>query len=163
MVWSPVAWAYKQVVTSAKLQQMVDNIVAHDHRADGTQGAPLMSGWTPVTGIVRAVNWGTVSARYRRLDRANGSLVLLEVTATRLNSDLRFGSSGNVVDTPVLSGMPAALRPVARRYLRGQYGGVALLNAYLNTTGQIGIGSGQTNASVPEGGTITIGDLLWLD
>jgi hypothetical protein len=39
MVYSPVVWAFKDQITSAKLAQMQENIRAHDHRADGSQGA----------------------------------------------------------------------------------------------------------------------------
>lgn len=40
MAFTPVAWAYKDLVTSVKLAAMVENTRAHDHRADGSQGAP---------------------------------------------------------------------------------------------------------------------------
>lgn len=43
MAFAAVAWAYKELVTSAKLGQMVENTRTHDHRMDGTQGAPVGS------------------------------------------------------------------------------------------------------------------------
>lgn len=50
MAHSPVVWAFKDLVTSAKLAQMVENTKVHDHRADGTQGDPfghlLSPAWT---------------------------------------------------------------------------------------------------------------------
>jgi len=44
MAWNPVAWLYKDEATAAKLQQMVDNDAAHDHRRDGSQGDPKRVG-----------------------------------------------------------------------------------------------------------------------
>lgn len=42
MAFSAVTWAFKDQITSAKLAQMQENIRAHDHRGDGTQGAPIL-------------------------------------------------------------------------------------------------------------------------
>lgn len=39
MAFTTVAWAFKDIITSAKLAAMVENIRAHDHRADGSQGS----------------------------------------------------------------------------------------------------------------------------
>lgn len=41
MTFAAVAWRYKDLLTSARLQQMADNVRDHDHRADGSQGAPF--------------------------------------------------------------------------------------------------------------------------
>lgn len=40
MAFVDVVWAFKDVIASSKLAQMVTNTREHDHRADGTQGAP---------------------------------------------------------------------------------------------------------------------------
>lgn len=40
MAWSAVSWAYKDVITSAKLAQMVENVRVHDH-ATTDQGQRL--------------------------------------------------------------------------------------------------------------------------
>lgn len=55
------SWAYKDVITSAKLAQMVENTRAHDHRADGSQGSPLGALGDPVafTGPAVAAGGGT--------------------------------------------------------------------------------------------------------
>lgn len=54
MAWSAVTWAYKDLVTSAKLAQMQENIRTHDHRADGTQGDP--------TGNIAGPTYGAAAA-----------------------------------------------------------------------------------------------------
>jgi hypothetical protein len=59
MTFSAVAWAYKDLVTSAKLAQMVENTRAHDHRADGSQGAP-----TPAATIANLGNQATATATF---------------------------------------------------------------------------------------------------
>lgn len=41
MVFANVAWRYKDPLTAAKLEQMAENLRVHDHRNDGSQGAPL--------------------------------------------------------------------------------------------------------------------------
>lgn len=41
MSFQSVTWAFKDLVTSAKLSQMVENTRTHDHRADGSQGDPM--------------------------------------------------------------------------------------------------------------------------
>lgn len=64
MVYSPVAWAFKDQITSAKLAQMVENTLVHDHRSDGTQGDPMghlvPGAWT--TGSPVAVAAGVAAA-----------------------------------------------------------------------------------------------------
>lgn len=62
MAWSAVTWAYKDLVTSAKLAQMQENIRTHDHRADGTQGDPaaIISG--PTFGAAAATLTSAVQA-----------------------------------------------------------------------------------------------------
>lgn len=59
MTYSAVAWAYKDLVTSAKLAQMVENTRAHDHRADGSQGAP-----TPNALVTFGANIATVTSTF---------------------------------------------------------------------------------------------------
>ena len=39
MAWSAVTWAFRELLTSAKLAQMQENVRAHDHRLDGSQGS----------------------------------------------------------------------------------------------------------------------------
>lgn len=53
MAWSAVTWAYKDLVTSAKLAQMQENIRTHDHRSDGTQGDP--------SAIIAGPTWGAAA------------------------------------------------------------------------------------------------------
>jgi len=59
MVFSAVSWAYKDLVTSAKLGQMVENTRAHDHRADGSQGAP-----TPAATMTSVTLQATATATF---------------------------------------------------------------------------------------------------
>lgn len=42
MAFAGVTWSFKSLVTSSKLAQMVENIRAHDHRADGSQGSAVL-------------------------------------------------------------------------------------------------------------------------
>lgn len=53
MPFSPVTWAYRDPVTSAKLAAMQENIATHDHREDGTQGAVIVG--KAASGIVTEV------------------------------------------------------------------------------------------------------------
>lgn len=39
MAWAAVTWAFKELVTATKLSQMQENVRAHDHRPDGSQGS----------------------------------------------------------------------------------------------------------------------------
>lgn len=40
MAWSAVSWAYKDLISSAKLAQMIENLRVHDHLSTD-QGSPL--------------------------------------------------------------------------------------------------------------------------
>lgn len=61
MAWSAVTWAYKDLVTSAKLAQMQENIRTHDHRSDGTQGDPASVIFGPTFGAADAAIAATVT------------------------------------------------------------------------------------------------------
>lgn len=50
MAWSAVSWAYKDLISSAKLAQMVENLRVHDH-VTTDQGAALFPAWTAFTPV----------------------------------------------------------------------------------------------------------------
>ena len=59
-----VAWPYKALISSTKLAQMVENLLVHDHRADGTQGDPIGALTTPdyLTGANVTLPLGTATS-----------------------------------------------------------------------------------------------------
>lgn len=102
MPYSPVSWAFRELITSAKLAQMQENVVAHDHRDDGLQGAALFAS---------ATIWR--SAAYSLPD--NG--------ATRLPFDTN--STGNTLSTQ-LGATAGIVIPSTGRYLvEGRFAALA--------------------------------------
>ena len=64
MPWSAVAWADQDELTSAKLAQMVENLRVHDHRFDGSRGAPvprILTGSVAITPTANTTTWVPVT------------------------------------------------------------------------------------------------------
>lgn len=159
MAFSAVVWAYKDLVTSAKLAQMVENTRTHDHRADGSQGADLVGAWTTFTATA-ASGWSLSGLKYRKILGGVGYLV--EVSATRTNATaLTFNSSGNVADETVATGLPAALTPNRSVYMVGNIPGIGEFTWRIDTSGTISITDGYPNASITNGTLVVMTGFLW--
>lgn len=72
MTWAAVSWAYKDVITSAKLAQMVENLRVHDHAAvdQGAMFAPTAytPAWTAAT-TNPAIGNGQIGGKFVKLGR----------------------------------------------------------------------------------------------
>lgn len=167
MVWAPVAWAYKQVVTSAKLAQMVDNLIAHDHRADGTQGAPLRGPWVNASGLTAAAGWAiTGTPRYRLI--AGGDVIAIDLVVTRTGAELRGNDltqniPGNITDSTVLSGWPVEARPASGKDqpLTGAVGYTNPGTVWVKADGTISLVFLSAGAPVQTNDALTLRGFLW--
>lgn len=160
-----VSWAYKALITSAKLQQMVDNIVAHDHREDGTQGAPLVEAWKTPTGVAAGAGFTLTRFRYRVL--LGGRIVAYDAVVTRTGGQLAFtGTSGqnpgNVADVDLLTGIPTAARPAQLQLIAGGIAGQTLAVIRVETSGKAVLASGVPAGTLETGETVVFGGTLWL-
>lgn len=142
MVFSVVDWTYKEEATSTKLDQMVENLLVHDHRADGAQGAALVGDWVDCTGDVSpgagwALTGGKVQ-RYRLL--LGGALVEWDLSVTRTGAAVDGTGTatvnpGGIADATLLSGMPAAAEVLANEGRTINLGN-ALVNVTITADGR---------------------------
>lgn len=158
MAWAAVSWAYKTLVTAAKLQQMVDNLVAHDHRADGTQGAPLRPGWVTVNATA-STGWTVQRCRYKAV-AGDVNVRLWDVQVTRTGATLTAGTDSNFGDTAIATGLAAGTRV---GYLDGHRSTVARFTGAIGTDGVLTLadasGDGQqvtANSVVVFGGVVCV-------
>jgi hypothetical protein len=164
MAFSPVAWAYKAVITSAKLQQMVNNLLAHDHRADGSQGATLVDDWVTMGTVTGASGWTVLTKRYRLL--LGGALVAFDLQVQRTGADLvatdaAGANPGNLADTQILSGIPSSVAstlPSASFVCTDNAGSVV---CRFNTDGTVDVVSATTSGGVKSGSSFYIRGVLW--
>lgn len=116
MAFTPLtALAFKAVATSARINQIVENIVTHDHRGDGSQGAPLIGAWVNATGLTAAAGWSiTGTPRYRLLPGLIAVDLVMTRTGVGIGGTLESSGTtapGNVADQAILTGWPAPARP----------------------------------------------------
>lgn len=166
MAWAVVEWAYKQIVTSAKLAQMVENLRVHDHRADGTQGSPLVGAWTDVAGLTAAAGWSISGTPRYRIIATGVYLVDLVVTRTGAEirgSDVTAATPGNVTDTTVATGWPTAVRPAAGKAqsMQAEVGGTNPATVRFNPDGSLVLIYLSVAAPVATNDTVTLRGHLW--
>lgn len=123
MAFSAVAWAYKDVITSTKLAQMVENTRAHDHRSDGTQGSPFA--WTDYVPTSGNIGNPTVNrCRYTAIGStviAQGRLTLNGVAAGTISVGLpvaRHASYGarDAIGTAIMTDVSTGQTYMAEAY-----------------------------------------------
>lgn len=90
MVFSSVAWRYKDPLTAAKLEQMCENLETHDHRNDGSQGKALGA-------------WATGSATEAGRAAAGGVATVVNLPAGR------FATPPDVEIVPTYTGTAAVI------------------------------------------------------
>lgn len=157
-------FAYKEGATAAKLAQMMENIRAHDHRSDGTQGGPFVGDWVAMAGAAASTGFSLDSARYRLVTPV---LAVYDVHVTRTGADLSFvapgaGISGNVADTPCVTGISAAARPATLQNLRGLGGSVVGFDVTVSAAGVLTVTNGAPGGAVTTGLSCAIQGLIWL-
>lgn len=87
------SWAYKDVITSAKLAQMVENTRAHDHRNDGSQGSPLGRQTSPTwTSAAVAISTNTAMGSITIPTLARDSILLLMFQLTPPSATSTYGA-----------------------------------------------------------------------
>lgn len=166
MAFAAVDWAYKAIVTSAKLAQMVENLLVHDHRSDGTQGAALVGAWTTVSGLTASTGWSiSGTPRYRIIAGAaiQVDLVVARTGAELRGSDVTGNTPGNVTDTTIATGWPTAVRPAAGKSqsLVGEVGGTNPATVRFNPDGTVVLIYLSPSAPVATNDTITLRGHLW--
>lgn len=167
MVFELVSWEYQDEVTSAKLAQMVEQVRAHDHRPDGSQGAALVEDWTTL-GLSPGSGWSIGRARARRL--LGGVLIALDVIATRTGAGITFndetsgfpGALGG--NSTVATGIPGGTdgyRPPFDYRLHADRDGGSPVAARLTTAGEIQLTGGTTAGRIPTGHGLVISGFVW--
>lgn len=165
MVHAVVEWAYKQIVTSAKLAQMVENHLVHDHRADGTQGAALVGAWQTAAGVTAATGWTiTGTPRYRLL--SGGATIVVDVTFTRTGAEIRGNDvtenrPGNIADAALASGWPAAARPTVQQEIHATIPGTNPATVRFDPSGIVTLVYLSASAPVAVGDQVQIRGPLW--
>lgn len=166
MAWSPVTWAYKDLVTSAKLAQMQENTRTHDHRPDGTQGDP--------TSIVSGPSFGAASATIAAA--ANATMATITIPVLKRGSTLWIQLS--CLPQAAFQRIDFRLSPVDARIASAQFtaapgtinhtflGGPAIGNAEMFTVGfpvAAGAATGTAMAALinPQAASILEARLLW--
>lgn len=118
MAWASVSWAYKDLISSAKLAQMIENLRVHDH-VSTDQGNPLFPAWTvfaPTWAQGVAVGFSQNGSRWVQLNK----LVIAHY-------DLIANSAGTAGSAWALS-LPIAARAISdlQGAFFGAYGGVTM-------------------------------------
>lgn len=164
MPFESVLWEYLDEITSSKIQQMQENIVTHDHRPDGSQGAPLWGEWVDLDGITAASGWSLgATKRYRSL--LGGRILQLDIFVNRTGPSIDAqgagaANPGNVADTVILTGLPAEARAPSIPFATDVGGtGLAMLRA--NADGSIEYTSATTSGGIRTGQTVPIKATLW--
>lgn len=145
MAYGAVTWAFKDLVTSAKLAQMQENVRVHDH-VTADQGAPLgqWSSYTPgwgSSGTNPTIGSGSIVGRFTRL----GSRVTFLATIVTA-SDTNAGTGSYFVTLPVVAVNVAGLnQPVVLHYAS---------TVELSGTGRITAGSDRV-------GVFSVNDAVW--
>lgn len=114
-----------------------------DEAIDADAGTTLVTAWTPMT-LTPDAGFNVSAARYRVFLDA---LVVIDATFTRVGGPITGTGVGNMPDTAVAHGLPAAIRPAGNRYLDFMRSTVA--NGRLEITS-----AGQINAVTIEGGAV---------
>lgn len=143
MVFTVVNVAYKSEATSAAINALFEDIRVHDHRADGTQGAPWAGSFvdflSPGTPIEAGAGWQLNRVRVRSL--LGGAAALFDIQATRTGATIAANASGNMPDSVVLSQLPSWCTPANPQFLNGGDGSYAY-QAYVQNNGSVVIGAG---------------------
>lgn len=166
-MFAAVSFVFREVLSFTKLNQLAANITSHDHRADGTQGAPMVGEWTSFDTLSAVSGWSIADGpRYRVL--AGGTVVAIDVSVTRTGAQLDASTvdqanPGNFADAQILSGIPAAIRPTVDQYVVTDKQDNGIVSVRVDAAGTATLVAGVPSGAIQVGATIKIRGLLWLD
>jgi hypothetical protein len=162
MAFADVVFLFKQIVPASKLTQLRDNIVAHDHRADGSQGVPLQSiPWTDVTALlVEEPGWDISLAKCRSL--LGGNVLQWDFTVVRSGATLTGNAdTGSLANSPILNGIPAEFRPPNVRLVPANVGSDYPGWITISAAGEMTLTSLMPDREITNGQSITIRAVGW--